>query len=50
LLSCQVEEQEETFEMKTKTSINMAMTAATVTSPVNKVAAHWAQKVINRRL
>jgi hypothetical protein len=28
----------------------MAMTATTVTSPVNKVAAHWAQKVINRRL
>ncbi len=28
----------------------MAMTATTVTSPVNKVAVHWAQKVINRRL
>ena len=26
------------------------MTATTATSPVNKVAAHWAQKVINRRL
>jgi hypothetical protein len=28
----------------------MAMTATIVTSPVNKVAAHWVQKVINRRL
>ncbi len=28
----------------------MAMTATTVTSLVNKVAAHWVQKVINRRL
>ncbi len=28
----------------------MAMTATTVTSPVNKVAAHWAQIVFNRRL
>jgi hypothetical protein len=27
----------------------MAMTATTVTSLVNKVAAHWVQKVINRR-
>jgi hypothetical protein len=26
------------------------MTATTATSPVNKVTAHWAQKVINRRL
>jgi hypothetical protein len=26
------------------------MTATTATSPVNKAAAHWAQKVINRRL
>jgi hypothetical protein len=26
------------------------MTITTATSPVNKVAAHWAQKVINRRL
>jgi hypothetical protein len=26
------------------------MTATTATSPVNKVVAHWAQKVINRRL
>jgi hypothetical protein len=26
------------------------MTATTATSPVNKVAAHWAQKVISRRL
>jgi hypothetical protein len=28
----------------------MAMTATTVTNLVNKVVAHWAQKVINRRL
>jgi hypothetical protein len=27
----------------------MAMTTTTVTSPVNKVAAHWVQKVINKR-
>jgi hypothetical protein len=26
------------------------MTATTATSPINKVMAHWAQKVINRRL
>jgi hypothetical protein len=36
--------------MNTTTSVNMAMTTTTVTSPVNKVAAHWVQKVINRRL
>jgi hypothetical protein len=28
----------------------MAMTTTTDTSPVNKVAVHWARKVINRRL
>jgi hypothetical protein len=28
----------------------MAMTATTVTSLVNKIAAHWVQKAINRRL
>jgi hypothetical protein len=38
------------LETDTTTSIDMAMTATTVTSPVNKVAVHWAQKVINRRL
>jgi hypothetical protein len=36
--------------MDTTTSIDMAMTATIATSPVNKVAAHWAQKVLNRRL
>ncbi len=30
--------------------VDKARTATTATSPVNKVAAHWAQKVINRRL
>ncbi len=49
-LSCQAKEQEETFESNTTTSIDMDMTTTTVTSPVNKVAAHWARKVINRRL
>jgi hypothetical protein len=36
--------------MDTTTSIDMAMTATTVTSLVNKVAVHWVQKVINTRL
>jgi hypothetical protein len=49
-MSCQVKEQEETLEEDTTTSIDMAMTATPATSPVNKVVAHWAQKVINRRL
>ncbi len=49
-LSCLVKEQEETLETNTTTSVDMAMTATTVTSPVNMVTAHWAQKVINRRL
>jgi hypothetical protein len=38
------------LETDTTTSVDMAMTTTTVTSPVNKVAAHWAQKVSNRRL
>jgi hypothetical protein len=38
------------MEKDTTISNDMAMTATTVTSPVNKVAAHWAQKVFNRRL
>jgi hypothetical protein len=38
------------LETDTTTSVDMAMTATTVTSPVNKVRVHWAQKVINRRL
>jgi hypothetical protein len=50
LLACQVEEQEETLETDSTISVDKAMTATTATNPVNKVAAHWAQKVINRRL
>ncbi len=38
------------METDTKTSIDMAMTATSVTSLVNKVAVHWVQKVINKRL
>jgi hypothetical protein len=38
------------LETDTTISVDKAMTATTVTSPVNKVAAHWVQKVINRRL
>jgi hypothetical protein len=38
------------LETNTTTSIDMAMTTTAVTSPVNKVVAHWARKVINRRL
>ncbi len=47
-MSCQVKEQEETFETNTTINVDMAMTATTVASMVNKVAAHWVQKVINR--
>jgi hypothetical protein len=38
------------LEMDTTTSVDMVMTATTVTSLVNKVAVHWVQKVTNRRL
>ncbi len=38
------------METDTTISVDMAMTATTVTSLVNKIAAHWVQKVINRRL
>ncbi len=38
------------MEMDTTISVDKAMTATTVTSLINKVAAHWARKVINRRL
>jgi hypothetical protein len=36
--------------MDSTISVDKAMTTTTATSPVNMVAAHWAQKVINRRL
>jgi hypothetical protein len=36
--------------MDSTISVDKAMTATTATSPVNKVAAHWARKVMNRRL
>ena len=42
-------EQEKNEEMEIQTSIDMAMTATTVTGHANKVAAHWAQKLANRR-
>ena len=38
------------MEKDTTISNDMAITATTVTSPVNKVVAHWVRKVINRRL
>ncbi len=38
------------MEKDTTISDDMAMIATTVTSPVNKVAAHWARKIINRGL
>ncbi len=38
------------METDTTISVDKAMTATTVTSPVNRVTAHWAQKAINRRL
>jgi hypothetical protein len=38
------------LEMDTTISVDKAMTATTVTSPVNKVLAHRARKVINKRL
>ncbi len=38
------------METDTTISVDMAMTATTVTIPVNKVTAHWAQKLINRTL
>ncbi len=49
-LACQVEEQEETLEMDSTISVGKVMTPTTATSLVNKVMAHWARKVINRRL
>jgi hypothetical protein len=36
--------------MDSTTRVDKAMTATTATSLVNKVAAHWAGKVTNRRL
>ncbi len=38
------------METDTQISVHKAMTATTVTSQVNKFAAHWARKVIHRRL
>jgi hypothetical protein len=38
------------LEKDTTFSVDMAMTTTTVISLVNKVTAHWAQKLINRRL
>jgi hypothetical protein len=41
---------EETLETDSTISVDKAMTTTTATSPANKVVAHWAQKVINRKL
>ena len=47
-LACLVEEQEETSSEST-TNVEMAMLAIVKGIPSNKVAAHWAQKLHNRK-
>jgi hypothetical protein len=47
-LACLVEEQEESSSGST-TNIEMAMSATAKGIPSNKVAAHWAQKLQNRK-
>jgi hypothetical protein len=50
-LACLVEEQEELVEPEeTNTSVDWAVNATTDIGPTNKVAAHWARKINNRRL
>ena len=48
LLACLVEEQEESSSGST-TNVEMAMLAIAKGIPTNKVAAHWAQKLQNRK-
>jgi hypothetical protein len=48
LLACLVEEQEELSSGST-TNVEMAMSAIAKGIPSNKVAAHWAQKLQNRK-
>jgi hypothetical protein len=51
LLACLVEEQEEILESDdTNTSVDWAMNATTDIGPANKVAAHWARNIKNRKL
>jgi hypothetical protein len=47
-LACLVKEQEESSSGST-TNVEMAMSALAIRIPSNKVAAHWAQKLQNRK-
>jgi hypothetical protein len=38
------------MEETEKTSVDLAMVATSVIGPTNKAAAHWAQKIYNRKL
>jgi hypothetical protein len=51
-MACLVEEQEEASEMEEteKTSVDLAMAATSVIGLTNKAAAHWTQKIYNRKL
>jgi hypothetical protein len=50
-LACLVKEQKDISDSEdTNTSVDWAMTATTDIGPANKVAAHWAQKITNRKL
>ena len=50
-MACLVEEQEDISDSEdTNTSVDWAMTATTDIGPANKVAAHWARKIKNRKL
>jgi hypothetical protein len=50
-LACLVKEQKDLSDSEdTNTSVDWAMTATTDIGPANKVAAHWAQKITNRKL
>ncbi len=51
-LACLVKEQEEASEIEEtgKTSVDLAMAATSVIGSTNKAAAHWAQKIYNRKL
>ena len=49
-LACLVEEQEEPISEESHTNIERAMSAIGPGSPTNKVSAHWARKLHNRKL
>jgi hypothetical protein len=48
-LSCLVNKQEETDDKGNQTSVDLVMQAIAITRPGNTVAAHWAQKLENRK-